>query len=143
MSGVVVDLDGTLCDHTHRIHHLSRGQIDWEAYNSECSKDVINPAIAVLIDYYKSKDHQIVLVTGRTERHRPATETWLLEHKVPYNFLYMRGNHDFRPNEAFKRDVYFKNLYGAMEIILAVDDSTRVAQMWTALKIPCLVYYGG
>jgi hypothetical protein len=47
---VVVDLDGTLADCTHRLHHVrGHGRKNWEAFFAGCHLDMPNPVVVALV----------------------------------------------------------------------------------------------
>src|SRR4051812_20837075 len=94
---VIVDIDGTLADMTHRIHHVKNGNHDWDSFFAGVSGDApiwpICNLVGVLWQHYK-----IVLVSGRSDKTRADTEEWLNVNGVPYHDLFMRADGDYRPD---------------------------------------------
>ena len=47
---VVVDLDGTVADCTHRLHHIrGRGRKNWDAFFAGCDLDEPNSVVVALV----------------------------------------------------------------------------------------------
>ena len=123
----VFDIDGTLADNSHRLHHITAYKKDWELYNSEIEKDrAISPVIDLLS--ILSFNNTIILLTGRSESTRPATERWLKTHGIEPDCLLMRGDDDFRKDYEMKSD-HIDNIESKFEILAAFDDSKDVIQM--------------
>jgi hypothetical protein len=73
---VVVDLDGTLADCTHRLHHI-RGERakNWDAFFAACHLDQPNPAIVALAKALH-KEHRLVFCSGPSAREPPPSTGW-------------------------------------------------------------------
>lgn len=48
MKTVIFDLDGTLCDITHRLHFIEGDNKDWDGFYKACPADIPKPAIIEL-----------------------------------------------------------------------------------------------
>src|SRR4051812_6569456 len=96
MKSAIIDLDGTLADCRHRLHHVLPGaKRDWEAFFAGIYDDnLIHPVAAVVRSL--ARDYKIVLCSGRPEKYRGVTTKWLDEFNVPFDALYMRPDGDFR-----------------------------------------------
>jgi uncharacterized HAD superfamily protein len=70
------------------------------------------------------KEHEIHIITARTENMRDLTRDWLHQHGLPYHSLVMVGCHDKRA--ACK----------AKKIALIIEDSMENAKMISAEGIP-------
>ena len=99
----IFDIDGTLADATHRLHHiLGKEKKDWDAWDAETDKDApIVPIIGILQALW-NHGHEIMLLTGRNERVRKPTEKWLEDHNVHYHHLIMRPHGDHRDDTIVK-----------------------------------------
>lgn len=136
---IVCDIDGTLSDHSHRLHYVTEKKPkDWNRYFSQMILDKPIPeAINALPLIYKRQDVEFHLVTGRPERYRKMTEEWLQTHfpflvGVP---LHMRSDNDRRAARVYKEEVvssltdpYFA---GDRAGIIFIDDDLRNAEMYS------------
>ncbi len=102
---IVFDIDGTLADCTHRLHHIQKDQKDWDAFFSGCREDSpILETITVCQALY-TDHHDIEFWTGRPRRTRVATREWLAVHVgwwAKNRPLKMRGDEDRRPDTLLK-----------------------------------------
>lgn len=99
----IFDIDGTLADATHRLHHiLGKEKKDWDAWDAETDGDTpIVPIVGILQALY-DHGHKIMLLTGRNERVRELTEQWLEDHNIHYHWLVMRPHGDRRDDTIVK-----------------------------------------
>lgn len=134
---VIVDIDGTLSNASHRQHLVQDGNKDWDRFYDLCEFDDFHPHIGVIVnllyDFYK-----IVLVSGRVERVRDKTVKWLDQHKVSYDELFMRPDGDFRPDDVLKAEILGRDIAPKWHPVMAFDDRDRVVAMWRKCGIPCL-----
>jgi phosphoglycolate phosphatase-like HAD superfamily hydrolase len=56
MKTVIFDLDGTLCDISHRLHFIENGNKDWDGFYAACPDDVPKPAMIAFVDYHMLKN---------------------------------------------------------------------------------------
>ena len=78
---IVFDLDSTLADCSHRLHHIQKEPKDWNGFFSECFHDtLIQLNFQVLKDLFHA-GHLIEIWTGRIEGKnsevRNTTMAWL------------------------------------------------------------------
>jgi len=135
---VLVDLDGTLADCTHRLHHIRQGRRkNWDAFFAGCHLDEPNEAVVALVKAL-IHEHRVVYCSGRPEKTRKATEGWLLEHLgVTDPQLYMRGDHDRRGDDIVKRELLHRIRADGYDPKLAIDDRKRVVDMWRSEGLVC------
>lgn len=111
---IVVDIDGTIANNQHRAHLLSglvasdenRGTKvlaadRWDEFYDLCDKDEPYLDMRSIIKRVAATS-QVIYLTGRVERIRGKTVSWLKKHGFPSGTLYMRANDDFRRNSEFK-----------------------------------------
>ena len=142
---VIFDLDGTIFDPSHRLHHLD-GEKDWKAFHDGMDEDTLFEAVAELarILYRASVAgcgiDAVLLVTARHDdpKYKRMTEEALLLHDIPYHKLYMRANNDTRPDHMVKADILQQILDEGYEPMLAVDDRPSIIEMWRAHGITAL-----
>jgi hypothetical protein len=107
----------------------------WDLFNQGMAEDSLMPHILTLIQDLASRP--IVLCTGREELFREATETWLRQHLVRFDALYMRPAKDYRPDYVVKAELLQRILHDGFEPIMAFDDRNSVVAMWRKLGVPC------
>ncbi len=134
---ILVDLDGTLCDTKHRVHHLQSKPRDWDSFYAGIADDELVPAVDKVIRMAMYSGSQIVYLTGRPDNHRAATEQWLKDHGLYTIHLYMRRAGDFRVDDIVKRETYEADISPLFEIQFVLEDRSRVVQMWRSLGLAC------
>lgn len=138
MRAVIFDLDGTLCDCSHRLHHVTGSCRDWNAFfagipDDGCYEDVANLVFELYIN------NAIVFCSGRPEDHRALTETWLERHGFgAIKALYMRPTDDHRPDHEVKQQLLRAMREDGYEPWLVVDDRPTVVAMWRNEGLTCL-----
>ena len=131
---VIVDLDGTIADASHRQHFVSGpGKKFWKRF---FQAQVNDPPIQPVLNQVRelSREHEIVIVTARPAMCRQGTEQWLEKHSVPYSRIYMRTDHDHRPDFVVKREIVEKTI-GTERIVMAFEDRPLVCQMYRELGL--------
>jgi len=127
----IFDIDGTLADATHRLHHiLGKEKKDWDSWDAETHKDdPIVPIIVILQTLYE-RGWEIMLLTGRNERTREHTEEWLRTHEVPYHHLLMRQWGDHRDDNVTKLEALksFLETHPMKKVQTIFEDRKRVAE---------------
>ena len=135
---VLVDLDGTLADCTHRLHHI-RGdrRKNWDAFFAGCRLDEPNEVVVEMVEALK-KEHRVIYCSGRPEKTRKDTEAWLKEHLgEAHPKLYMRGDRDRRADDIVKRELLLRVREDGYDPKLAINDRKRVVDMWRAEGLVC------
>lgn len=129
MKAVIFDLDGTLCDCRHRLHHVTGAKRDWEAFFAGIPDDpVVAPVRTVLAAL--AKEYSILITTGRPESTRADTVEWLDSYVVPYDRLYMRPADDTRPDHVVKAQILEGIYADGFEPFLAIDDRQSIVDLW-------------
>jgi hypothetical protein len=120
----VYDIDGVLADSGHREHYLDVSPKDWVSFFAMLGDDApIKAGIDRLMQMRPLKP--CVLISGRPERTRTSTISWLQSHGISGLPLYLRPDRDFRPASTFKLEV-LAGLGGPEEVGLVIDDDKRV-----------------
>ena len=133
---IICDIDGTLAEISHRLHYVKGVEKkDWKGFFSEIHND--KPRLDVarqVLDLIANKGYNVVLVSGRSENHREATEEWFRrELDSIYGFrvaLIMRGANDMRDDDIVKKDILDKYFPDKSLVKVVVDDRRRVLNMW-------------
>lgn len=134
----VFDIDGTLADASHRLHHIAGKPKNWPAFFEASRGDLVIEPIAKIARLMLANGYPIAYVTGRPESTRSFTLEWLLHHHLwnsPQTHLFMRPVHDYRKDEEVKPELIEKLPYPVTAIF---EDRSRVVQKWRELGYTCL-----
>lgn len=135
---VLVDIDGTLADNSHRQHYLQKTPKDWDGFFSQQHLDAPHEAVVWMVRLL-SRSAPIMLCTGRMQKHKQVTVEWLRRHDIPVNGnLFMRRDDDFRPDYIVKRELLDQIRAKGWEPKLVIDDRTSVVRMWRGAGLVCL-----
>lgn len=134
---IIVDLDGTLADITHRRKYVEGQKKDWKNFNKNIIQDDLNSWCAEIIRRMIT-DHHVLLVSGRTDELKAETEAWLTKHNVPYTDLLMRGHKDHRDDTIVKREIYEEKIKPLYDVLFVIDDRAKVVKMWRETGLVCL-----
>ena len=136
---IVFDIDGTLADIEHRRKYLDEERPNWAKFNAEMGDDTPNHAIVNLYNtLWQSNMYDIIIVTGRNEHFRKATETWFAWNEIPFDRILMRPDRDNRADYIIKEEILDILLSEGKEIAFTVDDRQQVVDMWRRRGITCL-----
>jgi uncharacterized HAD superfamily protein len=125
---VIVDIDGTLADVSHRLHHIRGKRKKWKKFFELMSEDKpVQEIIDRVIEL--AQNHNIYVVTGRPDNYREVTEAWLELHGLPYEALYMRKADDYRTDDVVKQEILDKH-FDKDNVALVIEDRPRVIRMW-------------
>ncbi|MET9319132.1 AAA family ATPase [Streptomyces sp. NPDC003038] len=126
-AAVMCDIDGTLA------LTGDRGPYDF----SRCELDLLNESVRHALDAFRRADGDvIVLLSGRSEEHRPQTESWLRRHDVPYDELWMRAAGDTRRDDVVKAELFDAHVRHRYAVRVSLDDRDRVVAVWRRMGLP-------
>lgn len=140
----IFDIDGTLADGSHRVHHIEKSPKDWDTYFSLCGDDApIASVIQTLRDLYYS-GCEIRFFSGRSEVVRNLTIDWLSRYTVygPHDLdearLRMRPAGDHCDDPILKRR-FLDEMHPAdrARLVAVFDDRDRVVSMWREAGVRC------
>jgi len=134
---VIFDLDGTICDITHRLHWIKGDKKRWDKFFADCVKDEPKEDI---IDIMKALyEHYIIWIfSGRSDVVRENTAEWLHANGVPYNFLKMRKEGDYTPDDMLKASWIDEFKLTPNQVVAIFDDRQRIVDMWRKKGFTCL-----
>jgi hypothetical protein len=135
---ILCDLDGTLADCQHRIHHIAKTPKDWQEFFAACDDD--DPILHVIdfIDRLDRDKFEIWITSGRSDECREATEAWLSYFGPKYDKLIMRKSGDHTDDGILKPSWLDDGTIPRDRVLLAIDDRNRVVKAWRDAGIPCL-----
>lgn len=130
------DLDGTLADVRHRLHHLRRRPKDWPAFFAAVGDDPLLETGAALVRE-SARDCDVIYLTGRPAHCRGDTLRWLRAHDLPPGRLAMRRSGDRRPARAVKVEL-LRPLAAGRVVAVVVDDDEQACAAYRAQGWPVL-----
>ena len=137
MSFYVFDLDNTISDPSHRLHHVKNGNHNWDAFFTECVDDKPKWDTIYLMRQLYRLHNQIEIWSGRSDVVLDKTIAWLEKHQVPYHGLQMRSRDDHQKDVDLKRswlhDLGDKSNYPD----IVFDDRQSVVDMWRSEGVTC------
>jgi acid phosphatase class B len=131
---ILCDIDGTVANNDHRQHFLE-GKKDWDGFFSELSNDIPIYSIIEKIKNHQSEGKDIIFLTGRPERHREETESWL---KRYFNFkfqLLMRKDNDLRNKVIAKEELLKENSIQSGSIHLVYENDEDLINYWITKEV--------
>lgn len=134
---IIFDIDGTLTDPSHRRHLIACKPKRWDEFYALAGDDKPKWQVINLAQKLKAAGDSIILCSGRPERLRPVTGSWMLHHGVPYDLLYMRAEGDHRPDTIVKREMLDQMRAGKIKPTVAFDDRNSVVAMWREAGLVC------
>jgi uncharacterized HAD superfamily protein len=127
----LVDIDGTVADLAHRLHHIEQSHKNWRAFFADCIYDRPIDDVIDLVKDLSACGHTLVFVSGRSDEVRQETEQWLAKHDIPFDGLFMRKKGDRRQDNIVKSEIlddifekYGKKIAGVF------DDRQQVVDMY-------------
>ncbi len=136
---IIVDLDGTIADCSHRLHHIEMKPKNWKAFNQGYRLDTLIRPVFNVIKGIQNK-HNIVIMTGRegSDQGKSDTLEWLNSHgihyrhdtrantEIVYHEFVMREKGDYRPDYEMKLGALDKLIEMGYNPTIAFDDRTNV-----------------
>lgn len=122
---VLVDLDGTLT----KVN--GRGFFEWD----KVSTDLPHQHVIELVQGIQDNTY-IVCMSGRDEVCREDTESWLLQHGILFDELFMRPKGDMRKDTIVKEELFWNHIADNFNVQYAIDDRPSVIRLYLELGIP-------
>lgn len=122
---IIVDLDETLA-----LHPYGRDPFD----HAFIPLDM--PNMPLVDTLHRSEDDLIIIVTGRSEVSREATEEWLDKHEIEYDLLKMRPkDKDFEHDYIIKKEIYDEYIKDKYFVTAVYEDRERLVELWRDLGL--------
>ena len=133
---VVFDIDGTLADADHRLHHLRSKPKNWDAFYEACDKDRPRPEVTATCKDLLQSGHLVIFCSGRRDSTRDKTVAWLCKHGLASHVenddlvLLMRKDGDRRKDYIVKQEMlrWIQGNIGQPDVVY--DDRRSVLAMW-------------
>jgi len=126
----LVDLDGTLALFGNR-----------NPYDRDFINDEVNVPVQNILNNYGNEFHKVFIFSGRTERFKEETITWLKKHKINYHFLCMRTKEQENAqikDVVVKQEMFDKHVRDKYYVDFVIDDRLQVCRLWNSLGLPLL-----
>lgn len=139
---IIVDVDGTIADLTHRLHFVKRPNKDrdYKSFFATMNKDKPKQNVINIIDAL-STTHKVIYVTGRPEPCRRTTLNWFKKHAwilcMKSEDLFMRPDGDFTPDAELKAKIYEEKIKGRFDVVAVFEDRQSVCDMWRSKGLTC------
>jgi hypothetical protein len=130
---VVLDLDGVLADTRHRMHHLRRRPKDWDGFFAGAIHDPVHAEGLAVAREAAGRGSVVVYLSGRPERTRGDTVTWLDRVGAPAGDVVLRRDGDRRPARAVKVAA-LRRLAERLRLDVLVDDDPDVVRAVRAAR---------
>ena len=88
---------------------------------------------------FAEQGFNIVIFSGRSDKTKFTTRSWLSNNRVPFHKLVMRPHKtmNFVSDEVLKKDMLDKYV-DINDIFMVVDDRQKVVDMWRSLGLICV-----
>ena len=131
------DIDSTLANINHHLHHIQKTPADWDTFNMEAGKDTPIWETITVARALAAAGHINIMVTGRTENIREATVAFLRKYRVPFECVYMRGDTDHREDMVIKSQMLDKIIssHPGVDIGGVFEDRQQCVDMFRARGI--------
>ena len=141
---VVFDLDGTLADIRSRraLANIGRKRIDWKVFFDPLNISLDKPNTPVIESFKALKEagNTMVIFSGRDSISEDMTKLWLENHGIEYDFMRMRPQGDYTPDDTLKRDWMNELNVGGLtkdDVLCIFDDRDKVVKMWREEGFHC------
>jgi len=134
---VVFDLDGTLADIGHRVHHVRDGNRNYDAFFAACPDDLPNVPVVASLRAHQDAGHRVEIWSARSDRVRAETVEWLASVGIdPRLLVNMRSASDQTRDVELKRS-WLHALHPDERPDLVYDDRQSVVDMWREEGLAC------
>lgn len=123
---VICDIDGTLA--------ILGKRNPYDA--STCEQDKVNLPVSYYLQHLDSFN-QVFLFSGREEKYREQTESWLKANRIPYNSLHMRPTGNSEKDVIIKKRMFEEHIRGKFNVHVVLDDRDQVVDGWRELGLTC------
>lgn len=132
----IFDLDGTLFNCEHRLHHIQKNPQDWTAFFAAVDGDTPIPHMIDLAQRLQSGGADLVFASGRSEECKDETIKGLRRNHLRGG-LYMRMAGDHRPDHVIKMELLADIRADGYDPVMVFEDRTQVVAAWRLAGIPC------
>lgn len=129
-SAVIFDVDGTLADVRSIRHHVvGTRRKNFDAFHSESVNVPTHEHVANAARVVHLLGSDVLVVTARKVRWARHTAMWLALNNIPSEAMFMRADHDSRPDVEVKKDILI-SIKNRWDVIGAWDDNPKIIELW-------------
>lgn len=141
MKTVIFDLDGTLALIDERRAKATKpdGKINWDVFCAPENIQLDKPNWPVIESFKALQEAGFIvgIFSGRDDISREETKEWLMDHEIFPDFMRMRRNGSFTPDDKLKKLWLNDLLQEGHNIMCVFDDRDKVVKMWRDNGITC------
>ena len=138
---VIFDLDGTLAiiDKRRALATKPNGKMNWKVFFSPDNIQLDQPNLPVIASFkaMKAAGFTVGIFSGRDDISRQVTIDWLTQHGIDPDFLKMRKNGSFTPDDVLKKMWLDDLIADGHDVMCTFDDRDKVVKMWRDNGISC------
>ena len=135
---VIVDIDGTIANNSHRVHFISDpNNQDWNAFNMASDQDLPIQDVIELVKVLKH-EYDIIFCTGRGKMAFVKTLRWIEEHLGFVAPLLMRADGDHRHDIKVKPELLVNAGIDFDDIQFILEDRVSMVAHWRKLGLTVL-----
>ena len=138
---IIFDLDGTLAliDERRALAAKPNGKINWKVFFDPNNIQLDKPNWSV-IDMFlslKKSGYRVGVFSGRDSISYDETHEWLNKYGIEPDFLRMRPQGTFTPDDVLKKEWLDEEVNNGHTILCVFDDRDKVVKMWREKGISC------
>ena len=139
---IICDIDGTIADNNHRLHHITGEKKDWDSFHKLSRDDErIETTCKMLRGVCGGDEDKIVFLTARSDKYEAITADWLFCNVLQLGVcceweLVMRKEGDYREHEKVKYELYCQKiepLVPEYDRVICFEDHPGVQDMWRGM----------
>lgn len=136
---VVFDVDGTLCDVRQIRHYVDQptqgtAGPDFARFHSASIGCPPYTDVVSLLRRVRSAGYLVIIVTGREASWSFLTSSWLADHRIDYDEMFMRPRYDYRADARVKAEIA-ESILRKYNVVLAVDDRDDILSVWSSVSV--------
>jgi len=126
---IIIDLEGTLSNCEHRIHHLEKKE--FYQWNELFQLDTVNESIVEIINRYRVNGVSIILCTAKSAIRSSEVMSWLKKNDLLelIDHFYFRVLKDTRSSVEVKKEM-LRDIFKNYNVLIAFDDRKDICQMY-------------
>ena len=129
LNTLIVDLDGTIANPSHRQYFLDREEPDWDAFFLASQYDDPFEDVIQIVNALHDSFIHVRIWTGRGDVSEKLTKAWLAINGVYYTELRMRKRGDVTPDDLLKSR-WIKEYKLDPVTTIVFEDRQKVVDMW-------------
>jgi hypothetical protein len=141
MKTVIFDLDGTLAliNERRTLATNPNGKINWKVFFDPSNISLDKPNIPVIESFKAMKvmGYRVGIFSGRDSISKIETQKWLYDNNIHPDFLKMRPEGSFTPDDVLKKEWLDGELSNGHDILCVFDDRDKVVKMWRDNGVTC------